>query len=78
MSLLSLFLSLSTSLFKQSNNDHPNMNMEPTTSMAMPAMSMMDHADHGGHGGHDMPMGPKCSMNMLWHDSEYLFAMAAC
>ena len=27
----------------------------------------MDHGDHGGHGGHDMPMGPMCSMNMLWN-----------
>ncbi|THU85707.1 Ctr copper transporter [Dendrothele bispora CBS 962.96] len=27
----------------------------------------MDHGDHGGHGGHDMPMGPSCSMNMLWN-----------
>ncbi|KAJ8515595.1 hypothetical protein ONZ45_g6997 [Pleurotus djamor] len=27
----------------------------------------MNHGDHGGHGGHDMPMGPKCSMNMLWN-----------
>ncbi|KIM45509.1 hypothetical protein M413DRAFT_442177 [Hebeloma cylindrosporum] len=23
--------------------------------------------DHGGHGGHDMPMTPKCKMNMLWN-----------
>ncbi|RDB16712.1 Copper transport protein CTR2 [Hypsizygus marmoreus] len=23
--------------------------------------------DHGGHGGHDMPMGPKCSLHMLWN-----------
>ena len=27
----------------------------------------MDHGDHDGHGGHDMPMGPMCSMNMLWN-----------
>ena len=29
----------------------------------------MNHGDHGGHEGHDMPMpmGPKCSMNMLWN-----------
>ncbi|KAH9892675.1 Ctr copper transporter family-domain-containing protein [Cubamyces lactineus] len=30
----------------------------------------MNHGDHGDHGGHDMPgmpMGPKCSMNMLWN-----------
>jgi len=25
----------------------------------------MDHGDHSGHG--DMPMGPKCSMHMLWN-----------
>ncbi|KAI0048284.1 Ctr copper transporter [Auriscalpium vulgare] len=23
--------------------------------------------DHGDHSGHDMPMGPRCSMNMLWN-----------
>ncbi|TFK44166.1 Ctr copper transporter family-domain-containing protein [Crucibulum laeve] len=27
----------------------------------------MDHGGHGGHGGHDMPMAPKCSMDMLWN-----------
>ncbi|KAK1222045.1 copper transpport protein [Marasmius sp. AFHP31] len=27
----------------------------------------MAHEGHGGHGGHEMPMEPKCSMNMLWN-----------
>ncbi|KAF8625895.1 hypothetical protein AX15_005144 [Amanita polypyramis BW_CC] len=26
----------------------------------------MDHGGHGNHG-HDMPMGPKCSVHMLWN-----------